>query len=241
MPEAPTILVLAEQCQDFVGQKVIAAEGKASKFDKTKLIGEKITQIKTFGKELLICFPNFTLRVHLMLFGSYIINDKKNGVLHLGLVFPNGELNFYACDTRLSEQPLDEVYDWRTDVMNKSFDMDLALSKVKQKPNLVIVDALIDQHIFAGVGNKIRNEVLFRVGVHPLNKVKVIPEKKLKEIIKDCVTFSFQMLEWKREGVQDENLVIYKGEECPRDKMPVHADKLGSRVIYYCDKCQQLY
>ncbi|MFD2163693.1 DNA-formamidopyrimidine glycosylase family protein [Paradesertivirga mongoliensis] len=241
MPEAPTVLLLAEQTKQFIGQKVLSAEGKASKFDKSRLVGQPVTAVKTFGKELLICFPDFTLRVHLMLFGSYTINNHKNGILHLGLEFQKGELNFYACDTRLIEEPLEEAYDFRREVMNERFDKKLALSDLKKKPKLAIVDALIDQNLFAGIGNKIRNEVLFLVGVHPLSKVNAIDDDKLMEIIEACVTFMFRMFEWKKAGVQDENLVIYKREECPRDKMPVIAEKLGSRVIYYCDKCQELY
>ena len=31
----------------------------------------------------------------------------------------------------------------------------------------MVCDALLDQTVFAGVGNIIKNEVLFRTGVHP--------------------------------------------------------------------------
>jgi endonuclease VIII len=139
------------------------------------------------------------------------------------------------------EEPLDEVFDWRSEVMNEKFDRKLALKKLKENAEEDIVDALIDQHIFTGVGNKIRNEVLFRVMVHPLSKVKAIPDKKLKDIIDDCVKFSLEMLEWKRNGVMDDNLVIYKRKECPRDKMPIVHQKLGSRTVHFCEKCQELY
>ncbi len=35
----------------------------------------------------------------------------------VSLLFDNGELNFYACSVRLIDEPLDDVYDWRADVM----------------------------------------------------------------------------------------------------------------------------
>jgi hypothetical protein len=46
----------------------------------------------------------------------------------------------------------------------------------------------------------------------------------------------------------DENLVIYKRKECPRDKMPVLHEKLGSRTCTfvrsarnYMSKCLKLF
>ncbi|MEJ6979991.1 DNA-formamidopyrimidine glycosylase family protein [Pedobacter sp. P351] len=241
MPEAPTILVLCENSKQFIGQKVLGVEGSIKADIKEKIKGNNILNVRTYGKQLLILFPEFTISVHLMLFGSFTINSEKPGKLTLGLTFKTGNLNFYASVVKLIEKPLDEVLDWRSEVMNENFDQKLALKKVKANPNDEIVDVLIDQNIFTGVGNKIRNEVLFRVMVHPLSKIKAIPDKKLKDIIEDCVKFSFEMLEWKRNGVMDDNLVIYKRKECPRDKMPIIHEKLGSRTVHFCEKCQELF
>ena len=241
MPEAPTILLLCEDAKQFIGKKVTAVDGSVKPEIRAKIQGKNVINVKTFGKQLLIVFPDFTISVHLMLFGSFTINTEKPGKLTLGLAFNTGNLNFYASVVKLIEEPIDEVFDWRTEVMNEKFDTKLALKNLSEHPETVIVDALINQHIFTGVGNKIRNEVLFRVMVHPLSKVKAIPLAKRKEIIDDCVKFSFEMLEWKRNGVMDESLVIYKRKECPRDKMPVLHEKLGSRTIHFCEKCQEFY
>ena len=241
MPEAPTILVLSETAKQFVGQKLKEVNGSVSHEIKERLKGEKIMDVQTYGKQLLILFPDFCISIHLMLFGSYTINSEKPGKLTLGLIFKNGNLNFYASVVKLIEQPVDSVFNRRSEVMSEQFDRTQALNKVKEHPKTEIVDVLIDQDIFTGVGNKIRNEVLFRVKVHPLSKVKDIPDNKLKQIIDDCVKFSFEMLESKREGVMDDNLVIYKRKECPRDQMAIRHEKVGSRTIHYCEKCQVLY
>jgi hypothetical protein len=37
--------------------------------------------------------------------------------------------------------------------------------------------------IFAGVGNIIKNEVLFRIRVHPLSTVGALPPAKLRELV----------------------------------------------------------
>lgn len=241
MPEAPTILVLCENVKQFIGQKVIAVDGSANEGIKNRIDKSVLVNVSTYGKQLLLMFSDFTVSIHLMLFGSFTINSDKPGKLTLGFKFKNGNLNFYASTVKLIDKPVEEAFDFTSEVMNKRFDQKKALMKAKEHPNMDIVDVLIDQSIFTGVGNKIRAEVLFRKNVHPLSKVKAIPDSKLKEVIDDCVKFSFEMLEWKREGVMDENLAIYKRKECPRDKMPVQHEKLGSRTLHFCNKCQKLY
>ena len=241
MPEAPTILVLCEHTKQFIGQKVTSLEGSVSEAIKQRINKANLVNARTYGKHLLLLFPDFTISVHLMLFGSFTINSEKPGKLTLGLSFKNGNLNFYASTVKLIEEPVEKAFDFTTEVMNENFDRKKALKKVKERGKEAIVDALIDQSVFTGVGNKIRAEVLFRTKVHPLSKIKAIPEAKLMEVVDDCVKFSFEMLEWKRDGVMDENLAIYKRKECPRDKMPVHHEKLGSRTLHFCEKCQELY
>jgi endonuclease-8 len=94
MPEGPIILILKEQLQPFKHKKVISAKGYTTKMDPQLLVGKTITDIKTWGKHLLICFPKFTVRVHLMLFGSYKINDHGKHNATLSLQFAKGEVNF---------------------------------------------------------------------------------------------------------------------------------------------------
>ena len=61
------------------------------------------------------------------------------------------------------DQPLDEIYDWTSDVMSDNWDEIKALQKPKNKPDALACDVLLDQQIFSGVGNIIKNEVLFRL------------------------------------------------------------------------------
>ena len=67
--------------------------------------------------------------------------------------------------------------------MNPSFDPNKALEKLITKPQQLICEALLDQHVLAGVGNKIKNEALFRRQVHPESLVGEIPKKDLQKLI----------------------------------------------------------
>src|SRR6266513_3739824 len=170
MPEGPSIVILKELVQEFKGKKVVSISGN-TKVDFSKAVGQTITDFKSFGKNFFICFKKFSIKVHFMLFGSYRINEKKETTPRLSLHFKNGELNFYACSVKLIEEDLDKLYDWSADVMNDNWDATKARKKLKAQPKTLVCDALLDQNIFAGVGNIIKNEVLYRIQVHPKNKI----------------------------------------------------------------------
>ncbi len=87
MPEGPTIIILKEEVQSFIGKKIIKVEGN-SRLDIQRLSGKKIIDFKSWGKHFLICFKDFTVRIHFMLFGSYRINEQKESAPRLRLHSP---------------------------------------------------------------------------------------------------------------------------------------------------------
>lgn len=243
MPEGPSILILKEKLQPYKSKKVLDANGYAKGFNAEMLIGKTLTDIKTWGKHTLLCFPKFTVRVHMMLFGSYRINEhtKKNASLHMR--FTNGEVNFYITSIKLIEQPLDEVYDWSADIMGKAWDADKTLAKLKAKPKMMICDALLDQKLFAGSGNIIKNEALFRAKLHPESLIGDIPDNKLLELMDKIVEFSFDFLKWRSAGVLTKHLDAYEKDICPRNHIPFHIKDTGKtkRHSYFCPHCQELF
>ncbi|QMU28230.1 DNA-formamidopyrimidine glycosylase family protein [Adhaeribacter radiodurans] len=243
MPEGPQIIILKEQLEQYVGQEILEAKGTVKNIPVQNLKNQILTEIKTYGKVLLLCFPTFTIRIHLMLFGKYAINQELNRELRLGFTFETGEVNFYACDCRLISEHLNQVYDWSTDVMHPSFNQVKVLEKFYCHPERLICDALLDQKILAGVGNGIKNEVLFRTHIHPASLMGQVPEAALKNLIRTCVTFSKEYLSWKQEGTEKENWQVYQQRVCLRDQVPLRKEKIGKpvRSCYFCEKCQVLY
>jgi Formamidopyrimidine-DNA glycosylase len=158
MPEGPSIVILREEVQTFTGQKILRAEGNSTKIDKARLVGQRIVAFRSWGKHFLIELDGFALRIHFLLFGSYRVNERKDRPARLSLSFAKGELNFYSCSVRYIEGELDDIYDWRTDVMSDQWDAARARKKVRAAPETPVCDALLDQNVFAGVGNIIKNE-----------------------------------------------------------------------------------
>ena len=159
MPEGPSLVILREETQSFAGQRIVRASGN-SRIDQSRLAGQRIIALRTWGKHFLIELPDFSIRVHFLMFGSYTIDERKEREPRLQLVFPDGEINFYSCSVKLVEGPLDETYDWRTDVMADAWDPAAARRKLRAMPDTLVCDALLDQNVFAGVGNIIKNELL---------------------------------------------------------------------------------
>ncbi len=91
----------------------------------------------------------------------------------------------------------------------------LARRKLKAMPDTLVCDALLDQNVFAGVGNIIKNEVLFRIRMHPLSKVGAIPPRKLGELIKQARQYSFDFREWKKAFVLRKHWLAHKQEHLP--------------------------
>lgn len=243
MPEGPSILILKEEAKQFAGKKILSVSGN-SKLDIQRVKGKKVKEFKTWGKHFLICFEGFTVRIHLMLFGSYRINEAREGrVPRLHLEFKNGFMNFYACSVKFLEGDVEQYYDWNADVLSDAWDAEKARQKLLSTPQMLACDALLDQNIFSGVGNIIKNEVLWRIQMHPLSIIGALPAEKLEALIFEARNYSFDFLAWKRQYVLRKHYQVHTKKICPRDGAKLLLQYLGktNRRTFYCEVCQQLY
>lgn len=243
MPEGPSLLIAAELASAFAGRKILCAEGNTT-LDKTRLVGQRIVAVRTWGKHFLLEFASFSLRIHFLMFGTYRINERKDSPVRLALGFSGGkELNFYTCSVRYIEEPLDEVYDWSADVMSSLWDPVLARKKLRAMPGALVCDALLDQAVFSGVGNIIKNEVLFRIRVHPLSTLGGLPAPKLRALVEQARQYSFEFLAWKKAFVLKQHWLAHTKVVCPRCNIPFSKAHLGltKRRSFFCEKCQKRY
>ena len=242
MPEGPSIVILKEEVQLFKSRRISGVGGN-TRLELSFLKGKKIIDFKSWGKHFLICFDDITIRIHFLLFGSYRVNETKPAPPRLHIDFRNGQLNFYACSVLLMTDDLDEVYDWSADVMSDKWDAKKAKVKLKAKPGTLVCDALLDQNIFAGVGNIIKNEVLFRIKVHPESKLEKLPAAKLTALVREARNYSFDFLKWKKAYVLKKHWLAHTKKICPRCNIPLVKKHLGktNRRSFFCNNCQELY
>ena len=242
MPEGPSIVLLKEEVQQFEGKKIITVNGN-SKIEQHRLAGQKIIAFKSWGKHFLICFDGFTVKIHFLMFGSYRINERKDALIRLNLTFPNGEINFYSCSVKILEGDINSHYDWTEDVMNDNWNPENAKEKLTCVPEKLICDALLEQDIFSGVGNIIKNEVLYRVYVHPKSLTGKIPFSKVNEIISEARNYSFDFLEWKKNFELKKHWLAHTKLTCSRCNLPIIKEYTGvkKRRSFFCNNCQELY
>ena len=241
--EGPSLVLLKEELQPFIGKKIEKASG-LTRLDHHRLTGQRIKDFKSWGKHFLIVFEDFAIRIHFLMFGSYRINERKETEPRLRLEFADGpEIGFYTTAVTLITDQLDDVYDWSADVMNDGWDPAKARRKLKKLPDLNVGDALLDQNIFSGVGNIIKNEVLFRIAVHPESVIGGLPPRKLTALITEARRYSFDFYEWKKVYQLKKHWLIHTKRMCPRCKVPAVKRSTGKkkRRSFFCENCQILY
>lgn len=244
MPEGPSIILMKENLQQFVGHKVTDASGNA-KFEKEILVGQTLREIRTFGKQTYLVLDKTAIRIHLLMFGSYSINEqtKPDKSLRLALLFSEKGMYFYTSSVKSVALEFLSSIDWEADVMSDIWNPEKAENKLKSNPEMMVCDALMDQNIFSGVGNIIKNEVLFRIGVQPESLIGHLPAKKRKELIAEARNYSFEFLEWKREFTLKKHWLVHTKSTCPicGQKLIKKKTGIGKRRSFYCENDQKLY
>ncbi len=244
MPEGPSIILMKENLQPFAGQQVTEVSGNA-KFEKEIFIGQSLLEIRTFGKQTYLVFEKAAIRIHLLMFGSYSIDEqtKPDKSLRLALFFSTGSIYFYTCSVKSVDLEFLSTIDWEADVMSDQWNPKKAEEKLKSNPKMMVCDALMSQDIFSGVGNIIKNEVLFRIGVQPESMLGNLPAKKRKELIAEARNYSFDFLKWKREFVLKKHWLVHTKSVCPicGQKLTKKQTGVGKRRSFFCERDQKLY
>jgi endonuclease-8 len=148
--------------------------------------------------------------------------------VRLSLSFSSGKLFVYSApiveidftdsiERKLSEElGIDPLRNWNRDLL---------LKKLLREKERIIGEILLDQKIFAGVGNILRNEILHRAGVRPDRKVRDLNKIEISKIIDYCKILSQKFLDEKiRKGRIKDILMVYNKKKC---------GKCGNKVTFY--------
>ena len=249
--EGPSLYLAAEWLAPFIGKTILGVEGN-TKIGKERLSGKRILNIFSWGKHLVFQLEDFALRVHFMLYGSFeatlkdkkITGDypKKRVSPRLTLIFDEGQIIIYSSSLKyLETSSAWDLYDFSTDIMSSAWDPKKAFKAVKNYQDDEIADVLLDQTIFSGVGNIIKNEVLFLVKKNPSTAVKDVSNSLLHKIIKTAQEFSLQFYEWRKQFILKKHYRIYRKSLCPLCGGKICRRKTGKRkrISFYCPNCQK--
>ena len=248
MTEGPTARLRAiEIWNKFGGHVIKEMEAKSKKLyvDLKNLTGKRLEKTTSYGKNILLYFNGYAIRIHLMMYGSIrYMPEKPRQQLRLRIKFDNGSFFVYNApiveigkaeqiEKELAEYGVDALFNWNEDRLK---------NLIKKNGERKIGDLLLDQHVFAGIGNILRNEILFRARVNPERFVKELKEDEIKRIITHVYELSHAFLKRKIEGKGIKDLLmVYNKKFCPicGRKLIFYRQHENKRKTFYCSYCQK--
>jgi endonuclease-8 len=248
--EGPSLVILREELQPFLGKKVLEVRGN-TKQPKESLKGSCLTKIDTWAKNLFLVFSSprgkthlkIVTKTHFMMFGSYRINDPKpNQNPRLQLKFKTGILYFYSCSIQFDAEAYLNAVDRKVDLMSEEWDEKYVIKRMEEKKNSFLCDLFLDQSVFAGSGNIVKNEVLFNIRKHPLTKLSQIGKKDWSKIARAVRDYCFCFYEWKKKFELRKHWQVYRKFVCPICSLKLKKENTGKfpRKSFYCSHCQKL-
>jgi endonuclease-8 len=248
--EGPSLLILREELQPFLGQKVLEVTGNTTQ-PKATLQGRRIGGIDTWGKNLFLkfCAPSgkaapIVTKTHFLMFGSYRINEFRPGhTPRLALKFKKGFVNFYSCSIRFFADEYWKALDPRVDLMSPKWDEGHVVQLMAPKRNAPFCDLLLDQTVFAGSGNIVKNEVLFNIRRHPLTRLSQLDRKDWPRLAEAVHSYCWNFYQWKKKFELRKHWQVYRQRLCPLCETKLVREPLGknARLTFYCSRHQPLY
>lgn len=239
--EGPSLAIACEEFRPFLGKKIDRASGSAHQpFEKIQ--AHKFKGVKSWGKHLILIFPKITLRIHFLMFGGYRIDDpRENRIPKMLLEIGQHKITFYSCAIKEIDPDLSSQYDWSSDLMSPEWKPRLAHKKVSALAESKVCDVLMDQNIFSGLGNIMKNEILFRLKLHPETKIKKLTSAKISKLVHESCKYSYQFYEWKKLGQLKKHWLIMRKRKCPVCASTVIKRPTGKlkRLSHYCPRCQK--
>lgn len=237
--EGPSLVIAKEELTPFYNRRIVSAVVPKSM---KSLNGKKLVKAKSWGKHLLLFFNNQIIRIHFLMFGSYRINNpRENRIPKLQLNYKDEVIYFYSCAIRPIEEDDVLEYDHSVNLMSDEWDHKKAIKKLREKSASYVCDVLMDQDIFAGLGNIMKNEILFRCKIHPEEKVSSLTAREQGKLVKESRQYSHDFYEWKKINQLKRHWLIMRKKNCPVCGRKVIKKPTGKlkRLSHFCPFCQK--
>lgn len=238
--EGPSVHIVADELSVLENQEISNVQGNAAQ-PLSELPGQPIESVRAVKKRLFIDCDTYHIVTHFLMYGSYRLNASRDLDERLSLVCSEDTLNIYSCSVKVLEADSAELseYDrpWE-DVLSADFDREQALAALENRAD-VISDVLLDQDVFGGVGNIIKNEVLWLTGIHPEAKASAMDAPSRDALVSEVVEWTHDWYNCKKEEASP-GLQVYQIEQCSQCGSDIRKENVGktNRPTYWCPECQ---
>lgn len=238
--EGPGAHAVADELTRFAGQRVESADGTADQ-PLARLEGRTIDDVRAVKKRLFLDANDVHVVVHFLMYGSYRVNEARDLDERLELVCEDDALRIYSCSVKVltDGDPDLAAYDHpEADVLSPAFDREGALAALADRDD-PIVDVLLDQSVFGGVGNRIKNEVLWQERIHPETPAAGLSRADRERLVDATVAWTREWYDHKQAG-ESMTHEVYRHDTCTNCDAAIERADLGDteRVTYWCPTCQ---
>ena len=273
MPEGDTIFRAARTLhRALAGHEVVRFESVFPALTRihedAPLTGRVIEQVTAAGKHVLMRFSNdLVLRTHMRMNGSWHIYRPgerwRRPRRDMRIVIATAEFEAVGFNVPVAELldagalgRQDDLRRMGPDLLGDTFDAAAAVRRFRERPDLAIADAVLNQRIVAGAGNVYKSEVLFLCGVNPFARVADVSDAQLLAILDSARTHlranvvdpTAAIVTYRgyrrttRRADPAERLYVYgrAGKPCRRCGTAIEMRAQGphARLTYWCPSCQ---
>lgn len=238
--EGPSIHILVSDLEPLRGQTIEEVRGNA-KQPLEDLEGREITRLEPVKKRVVVGDDQVAAAVHFLMYGSHRWNERRSDQeVRFGLTCTEDEWNTYNSSVKVwTGDEIAANLDPTGDVLRDEWDEERAREALVERDEPV-ADVLLDQEVFGGVGNIVKNEACWRARVHPKAPARDLPEANREALFDETVGYMREWLELGSASPPKGGLDIYRAKECPVCGGDVTREDVGSfdRVTFWCPGCQ---
>jgi endonuclease VIII len=88
--------------------------------------------------------------------------------------------------------------DYEADIMSEQWKLKHVIKLMRKQKDIPLCDLFLDQKVFAGSGNIVKNEVLFNIRCHPLTKLSQVSEADWPKLAQAIHSYGENFYEWKK-------------------------------------------
>ena len=202
MPEGPTIRNTADALREGLdGQTVLRFHSPlkkaASEGWTEKIVGQRVRDVRSHGKNLFIDFDNdWTLYTHMLMWGAWHVyapnepwsrDERKARIVletttHVSVLFsaPVVEL------VHASQMAAHRTAELGPDLLAEHFDAAQVAElrrRVQEQGDAPIGEVVMNQTVMAGIGNILKSEILFAAGIHPLRPASGLDDDEFARFV----------------------------------------------------------
>ena len=201
-----------------------------------RIDGKRLERVKARGKNLLLTFEGgLVVRSHLRMHGRWLVQPAGRPVFgRPWLVLRAGEWQAVQRNGPVLELGTSRLARLGPDIMIDPPAVESMLERFRWTDRTrELGDALLDQTLVAGIGNKWKAEALFEVSASLWTRLAELSDVELRELL-EAVS---RLMRSGRRG----NLVYRRaGRPCRRCGTPIRSRSQGehARMAYWCPSCQ---